>query len=247
MYYQLENSNIRLLGSVHIIPQKWKGSPPPTKIIDAFSWAQDIWTETDFSKPLSPYVNLQTEVNNDKLWKKIKSLLLQEGISMEEIQAARPHELSWLLTKKFLTHTVGVEDWFANQPNSIIKVPHYLETIQERLDIYNRLLTMDDYVHALKLSVDEKHEAQKKFEEGYEEWLKNDAIALGNTIQIQKIKTPKYYDALIDQRNKLWAPRINNMSPLRNTLIIVGCFHLCGTGDSDLRNLLTTKSKLIQL
>lgn len=130
VYYQIGNTNVRLAGSMHLVP---KGSPLPSWVQDAYQWSRVLYLEHDvraFSEELSRPAaqSLQERLPAD-IWAQLEGMLSGEQLGRLGTLAA----MTAFANSSAATHAtdLGLEPILTSQARRDARLIRYLETPAE--------------------------------------------------------------------------------------------------------------------
>lgn len=233
MYWQFSDTNVRLLGSMHLLPAHNSGLP--SWAIRAFEWAEVLVFESDPPTilPLLPAAtpaNLQYELT-PTAWEALRGLWPTSG-PLPRIETVRPWA-ALLLSSAFAQRTEqGIESQFMQWASQQSKPVHFLETAEDVAAALDSAPAREIH-QALELLASDLSAPQRSLEAMYEAWLHGDLPALYAIAS----QSPMFHfsglrSAVLERRNRAWVSALNRImgSPQR-TLIAVGALHLYGAGN----------------
>lgn len=244
MYFQLHDSNVRLLGSMHLLPQ---GAEMPSWVYDAYQWSEIVCLEHD-TEALVPML----KNNNGRLFqadvpmsvvKRYQSFWPKTG-PVSPLSAMRPWA-ALMLAPVFARSEAGVsgvENHLRDCASRDGKPIAYLETPGQFIAA-GESTPISEVRTALKLGLPALERSAEFFRAMFEAW------SIGDIDGCEKVAlqgpgfTPVIRAALLDSRNSSWAPRIREaIASGRRTLVAVGALHLAGPNSvQDVLGLPTTR------
>lgn len=234
MYWQFPDTNVRLLGSMHMLPANNSGLP--SWAINAFEWAEVLVFESDPSTILpllsSPTpTNLQRELS-PAAWETLRGLWPTTG-HLPSLEVVRPWA-ALLLASVFTQRTShGVESQFMQWASEQSKPVHFLETAEDVAAALDSA-PADEIRSALELLASDLSAPQRSLEAMYEAWLRGDLPALYAVASL----SPMFHfaglrGAVLERRNREWASSVCRlMDTPQRTLVAVGALHLYGSGNA---------------
>jgi uncharacterized protein YbaP (TraB family) len=234
MYWQFPKTNLRILGSMHLIPANNSGLP--NWAIEAFEWAEVLVFESD-PPTILPLVQAPAPTDlqqtlTPQAWKTLHGLWPKTG-QLPPIESVRPWA-ALLFSSVFAQRVAqGIEaqlmQWAVEQSKPVL----FLETAEEVASAFDSA-PADEIRQALELLAANLSAPQRSIEAMYKAWLLADlpglyaAASQSPTFQLTGLKS-----AVLTRRNQQWAPAIRQLlqSPKR-TLIAVGALHLFGQGNA---------------
>lgn len=234
MYWQFPDTNVRLLGSMHMLPANNSGLP--RWAIEAFEWAEVLVFESDPPTilPLLPSptpAHLQRELT-PTAWEALRGLWPTTG-HLPSLEAVRPWA-ALLLSSVFTQRTAhGIETQFMQWASEQSKPVHFLETAEAVAAAFDSA-PADEIRGALELLASDLSAPQRSLEAMYEAWLRGDLPALYAVAS----QSPMFHfaglrGAVLERRNREWASSLRRlMATPQRTLVAVGALHLYGAGNA---------------
>lgn len=234
MYWQVIGTNVRVLGSMHMLPANSSGLP--IWATQAFEWAEILVFESDPPTILpllqSPTpVVLRSEVS-PVTWK-ILSDLWPISSSFPPLETVRPWA-ALLFSSVFSQRTVqGIEGLFMEWANEQSKPVEFLETADQVAAAFDSA-PASEVREGLELLASDLAAPQRLLEAMYEAWLRGDLPALYSVAKASPLfQFSGLRAAIVDRRNREWAPALLRlMQAPRRTLVAVGALHLYGPGNA---------------
>jgi uncharacterized protein YbaP (TraB family) len=228
MYYEITNTRVRILGSIHLYPRE--GAPPPGRIDAAYRWAARLCIEhspADFP----PLMKLPAGEDLERLspartWKYLVDLMPADA----DLTALRGLKL-WgaflALARNALDAVDGVE---AELQRSSPMPPMTIETAGEVAALFD-LMPLASMVSVLDYYGGDKATARRNFQRLHDAWISGDPAAVWAVQRDAPLNhDPELYRLMFSVRNHRWAERISMRAQLEqeNILLIVGAAHLVG-------------------
>ena len=234
MYWQFTGTNVRILGSMHLLPADNSGLP--AWAMQAFEWAEALVFESDpptilplLRSPTS--VDLQTQVS-PVTWARIHGLWPTSS-PLPSLEAVRPWA-ALLLATVFTQRTVpGIEGQFMQWASEQSKPIGFLENAEQVVAAFESA-PLSEVLQGLELLASDISAPQRSLEAMYAAWLRGDLAALYDVAaQSPLFRFEGLRAAVLQRRNQEWAPALSKLlqSSVR-TLVAVGALHLHGSGNA---------------
>jgi hypothetical protein len=231
MYFDIEESRVRLGGTMHGVPT---GRPLATWVDDAISWARVIYLEHDKQESdggmFKPVWSMPIGQRLPRSWPRIKAQYRREVVLY--LATLRPGAIALAMLKNPPSDP-GVEYRALTRaqetgpPGPKIQ---YLETGAQLFEFWDKV---DDDVwdEAVSWALDNPNATERGVEDIYDAWISGDveaalrASTLHGLTRFAPIKR-----AELTSRNHLWLPTIRELakSAEEPTLVLVGAAHLGG-------------------
>lgn len=226
MYYQLADSNLRIAGSMHLIPA---GRQLPMWVPQACQWSHRLFVEHDNDPSiftLPPGARASANVPVD-MWKRIGDLLYGQQLDDLKLWAVCVR----LAFRDPSGYAQGVEPFlrqFAAEKGRAIEFlesPAEFATLLDDVDSSVIVSTMPPM-----LEEEAPRRNLKLINDMYEAWYQSDVATFDRVyLSTALMKIAVLRAAMIDRRNENWVPKIESLLPnSQNTLIVVGAGHLAG-------------------
>jgi len=233
MYLQLTGTNVRLLGSMHLFSAASPRSP--AWVSQAFDWAQALVFESDASAIL-PFLKRQggqslEEALPAEIWRRLDASWPAAG-ALAPLSELRPWAALMVAPTLCQRVVEGVEPRMLRAAAAQAKPCHFLETAEE-VAMSLESIPLSAVCAGLELLLADLTEPQRTLERMQAAWLQRDLRALHQVATDSPMfSLPGIRSAILDARNRAWAPRIRALldSPQR-TLVVVGALHLYGDGN----------------
>lgn len=229
MYFKVVGSHLRILGTMHVIPQ---GASIPFFVHAAAEWAEHICSEHESG----PVIAAMPYPAGDRLDKHLPPLLIEKLDSVwkgsHPLRSLKPWAVMFQLPQSRMSMTQGAEAaLMAHQANR----GRAFSFIEHGSALTNALDQVSDgiFADALTTGLGELDHAQQRFLALYEAWAKKDEDAFFATVA----KTPmqqrsELREAILTGRNRAWCETLlRTGQPARPTLLAVGALHLVGPGN----------------
>ena len=237
-------STLYILGSIHLLPAGFSWRTPA--LDEAINTADYFVFETNLDNATAemhyfmdhhgylPRGQTLHKMLSPPALKQYVSLMAINHIDPDRLDYLRPGVAVFLLETAFVraNSTVplapGVDDTLVNYAKSHGKVSAYLETPQTQFEALTALGGGSD------VAVLEKRLTTPSKKNGNEYQAVLDAWSKGDLAQLASLQNgdmdPKDGAILLDNRNKAWLPKIEDMLHIPGTyLITVGALHLSGS------------------
>jgi uncharacterized protein YbaP (TraB family) len=235
MYFQIENSNVRLGGTMHLVPA---GKPLADWVTRAYHWSKTLYLEHDVIATL-PLLNLPGgETMEARLapgvWTRLKAAWPPNGPPLAN---QKPLAIGARIALAGLSLAIGVEPTVTAQAQEDSRSLRYLETPTE---FVAHIDNVSDAVwcEGLEWLLRNRNLPAQDFPQIYDAWIAGDVdLVSRRMLRTGLTHLEPVRRAIFDLRNALWLPRVLALLSTREpTLILVGAGHLGGV--SGLRALL---------
>lgn len=233
MYFQLFGTNVRLLGSMHMFPAA--NPNMPAWVAQAYEWSESLVFESDPSTILPLF--------KSQAGQSLKGLLSPEVLSVLEafwptngplspLNEMRPWAALLLAATLNQQTSEGVEPRFLRSVVENSKPFWFLETTQEVAAAFESV-PLEEVQASLALLVSDLSAPQRMLNQMHIAWLQRDLKGVHDVAsQSPSFAFPGIRSAILDRRNRAWAPVINDaLENPERTLIVVGALHLYGQGN----------------
>ena len=231
MYFEIPGSQVRVLGSMHLVPVGAVAAPPWT--LAGYDWCEALVHERS---------------SDDAAWMVRADRPLSELLgadTLREIEAAIPNERK----RKFLE---GLRPWAAALHISVWaqevalgvesallqscaidgKPIDVLETAAEARAAFDSAAP-EDVERVVVACVRDMPHAQQRLLRLHAAWLARDRAAMHAAAADSPFgASAALWEAGIARRNRAWALKLEPLlATSRRTLVVVGALHLCGPGN----------------
>jgi len=237
-------ATLYIFGSIHVLDKDTKWLIPQVK--KAFRDADALILEHDASAPpgqvaamtasraayYNPGVSLQSELEPG-LYKRVEKLARKLNLSMNYLDEFKPWYVSRILAAAYYKDPTyiskyGVDWYFLEQAKEMKKPVLGLEHIEHQLDVLSgqsgdygaaRLAEMLDHLDGRKNEITRLIAA----------WRAGDQPVL-EALTVEKFKNdPKFYRALLVERNRRWVRKIRNwLYDDKSYFLVAGAAHFVG-------------------
>ena len=233
MYFEFPNTNVRVLGSLHMVPV---GSDEvPSWARNAYDWCESLVVEHDppsllplFKSNGSPPCQLQPRIVAalEKFWP-------SQG-PLSPLGELRPWAVLIGLAVLNQQAVGGIEPNFLRWAVEHAKPVRYLETASDVVRSFDSAL-LEDIEKSIEIALPDLPLFQRRFIEMHSAWLSRDRERLLSVAASAPLfSLPSLRQAVLENRNRAWAPIVERMlHTSERTLVVVGALHLCGTGSLD--------------
>jgi hypothetical protein len=232
MYLQLTGTNVRLLGSMHLFPAS---SPRmPVWVSQAFDWSETLVFESD-ALAILPFLkrnagaSLEHELPVD-VWRRLDASWPSSGplAPLSELQPWAALMVAPTLCQRVVE---GVEPRMLRAAAAQSKPYRYLETAAE-VAASLESIPLATVCAGLELLLADLTEPQRTLDRMQDAWLRRDTEAVYRiAAESPMFSLPGIRSALLDGRNRAWAPHVRSVLDSRQlTLVVVGALHLAGEG-----------------
>jgi uncharacterized protein YbaP (TraB family) len=232
MYFQIEESNVRLGGTMHWVP---RGYPLAHWVDNAIGWARVIYLEYDKLESeggrYSPQWSQPLAQRLSRSWPRIKRKYRPEVVSA--LATLRPGAVA----SQMLDLTPidpGVERLAIARSREIQPLGpsiQYLETVAQSYGFADRVsdAVWDD---AVSWALDNPASFKTVLESSYRAWIDGDFEKVERISTLHSInRFAQIKHAMLAARNHLWLPTVRELVQSANepTLVLVGVAHLGGS------------------
>ena len=225
MYFEIEGTSCRLLGSIHRWPNGNVGSALPTWVWEAYLWSEELYLECDTSSaPQAGLIADGSSLENrlpPSVWSGLNAAYLGADIKKLKPWAA-------LIHLQFIGQSLceGVEPQFAKRAQEESKPIRYLETMEEfesLMDSVPDRQYADVLVRALA-GLDGLRQALREMRPA---WLTRRLEVVEALLPRTLIGLPGVAQVILDARNRAWLSKIiAGLPSTRRRLMVVGAGHL---------------------
>lgn len=229
MIYELPDLNVRIMGSMHVVPT---GKELPAWALEAYDWCEELVFEADeraLFHALSPVTGYSLKDGvKSSTWDTLADAWPSEG-PIPPIDAVQPWAV-FLLSSVFAMETSdGIEPIFLRKAVADSKDVSYLETGANIAAAFDQI-PISKIIEGLDEIAKDMGAGQKVMEAMYKAWIAKDIAALCNAAS----RSPgfKHQDvrrAILYLRNQLWAQQLKEVGQSKTRkLVAVGALHLHG-------------------
>ncbi|MCE9523785.1 MAG: TraB/GumN family protein [Alphaproteobacteria bacterium] len=231
MYYQVEDTNLRIAGSMHLVPRDHPNLPGWVE--EAFNWAEELTFETDIRNILPFLQRTDGSTLRDSLPPNLAHALF-ELVPKADIARWETFKLGIAVTAlvSLLTPMVeGVEPQMLQRATKHHRELSFLETQCEHGRLFEAVPEAE-YLALMSVVLNDRAHAKKQFVELYEAWIGSrienvEAVMMRAPLR----RSPVVYQKMLLDRNRDWMPALlRKAQSSRRTLVAVGAGHLSGQG-----------------
>ena len=231
MYFSVAGSQVRIAGSMHMLPDY--APHLPHWLWDAFAWSEDLLIESDPPEilhhlPLTDGTLLAQYVPATH-WTALHDIVTRSGVSSEQLAGWKPWAALLVLEAALQPYAPGVEAQFLGCSATQNKPTFMLETGASVAALLDRV-PVEVIVNYMTNLLDAPELARVRARQLHQAWLDCSLSSMYEVARDTPIfQTEALKEAILTQRNRAWMPslRLALQAP-RNTLIVVGALHLCG-------------------
>jgi uncharacterized protein len=234
MYWHFPNTNVRILGSMHMLPAN--NSSLPGWAIQAFEWAEVLVFESN-PQAILPHLRAPSPPNlkNDlkpATWEALRSLWPTTGL-FPLIEDTRPWAALLLSSSFTLKAVQGIESQFMQWADERSKPVQFLESGEDVAAAFDSA-PVTEIREALELLTSDLSAPQRSLEAMYIAWMRGDLPALfAMASQSPIFHFAGLKAAVLERRNREWASSLRQlMKTQQRTLVAVGALHLYGSGNA---------------
>lgn len=231
MYFQIDNTNVRVLGSIHVFPVNVPEVPRWAR--DAYTWAEELAFETDWAAIGDEFNLPHGQALSDHLPKDVwERLVANWSADLGELHRT-PAWLAFMQLWKIGAQTKhGLDVQFRELAVKDGKTIHYLETPVEFADSM-RTVPPGDVLLALNEAISSIGENDKGIKGMFSDWNKRDLDTMFRRVRKKTIITvSSLRRAALTGRNETWLRAMRELCKSeRKVLVVVGGLHLYGEGN----------------
>ena len=231
MYFQIDNSAVRIAGSCHDFPRELPDIPQ--WLMDAYSWCEDLILESNplgnpdaanhlfGDVPLRKQIGTRTWLQLALHWPRFWMISRMHRMKSWAVVAHIPHLLMPL--------GPGVEVQLAKRAQRESKLVGQLESSADLARILDTIPS--DVLRGRILSAMRDLPTERnRVRDSHEAWRRGDFRAVAaHAEHLPVMNTPEMWHAYLQIRNRNWLNTIHKVAQsARRTLIVVGVVHLCG-------------------
>lgn len=230
MYYQIEGTNVRLAGSMHVVPA---GAMLPAWVLEAYQWSEDLYLEASQEEAQKYYFqpagdSSERRVSPD-VWATLKSVW-PANHPLGAFGAQKLWVIAMGLSLSGIPLLLGVENFVTKRAKADARLIQYLETGAEFSQLMDGVTDVD-YARGFELLLSSSAQMRaNNIADMYAAWTSGQLQAVVEAQQRSPLaQFPGVREIVFDRRNVLWLPRIiATLASNRRTLIVVGAGHLGG-------------------
>jgi uncharacterized protein YbaP (TraB family) len=234
MYWQFPGTNVRVLGSMHMLPISNLGLPDWA--IEAFEWSEALVFESD-PPAILPYLrassppNLKQELKS-ATWEALRAHWPTSG-PLPPVEDTRPWAILLFSAALAQRAAHGIESQFMQWAAEQSKPVHFLESAEAVASAFDSAPAAE-IREALELLTSDLSAPQRSLEAMYSAWMRGDLSALVDVAnKSPTFQFPGLKHAVLQRRNLEWSPALRQlMSSSKRTLVAVGALHLHGPGNA---------------
>ena len=224
MLYELEGSHLRVIGTLHLLPQ---GGKMPDWLPTAYAWSEAVFVEhspTDFLQQArlvdaSPGTRLSPAFRQ---W--LERLVLEAGVSLPLGEFQRGAAVVMALGCRIQGMPgadQALHDWCQRDRKAFGYVEQPIAVLQALEEI-----TEDDWTLAIQAELARPESPALQLQQVHAAWLAGDTALLEAGTREGLFTVEKLRGALLTGRNRRWAAAYAD--PPRRSLVAVGAAHLVG-------------------
>ena len=230
MYYQVRGTNLRLLGTIHLLPPDTKEIPQWAN--DAVDWCQDLIVESDPNETLPHLVIKDAALLENRMPKELFGELKDawgDAPAPFPVNSLKPWAAIFGLPLRHFRHSPGIEPRFRQRCDGIDRKVFTLESgaaLARPLDE----IPDEKYWKILAFLLVRIPEMETLLQSLIACWLRADLDGIASIVSAMHIyQFPWLREILLVKRNRSWMGSIKLAAKAqRRTLVAVGCLHLIG-------------------
>ena len=231
MYFEIPGSNVRVLGSMHMVPAGTVAAPPWTE--GAYDWCEALVHEHSkddaawlvrADRPLSAVLGIDT-------WRAIEAAVASDR-RRAILDGLRPWAAAMHLTVWAQQLELGIESEFLRRCAIDGKPLDVLESVGDLRAAFDSA-PLPEVEKVIAACLSDMPTAQDRLLRLHAAWLARDreamyAIAAGSPIGA----SAAMWEAGLARRNRIWGLKLQEvLATPQRTLVVVGALHLCGPGN----------------
>ena len=231
MYYQVEGSNVRIAGTLHLFPADRATLPP--WVYRAYAWSErfifehDSATATTLFRMAPPPGSAPADCLDPMLLERLQEVMPSSPYGKVEDQKL------WVIMMRLSLAGVqlasGVEPILTIRAKSEGKPIEYLETGFEFAAAADQI-EPSRFAPLIEAVLNTLHQNEQKIRRLHAAWITCELSALESVMSESILAAdPVIRSVVIDQRTQAWMPKIlAAISAPRPTLVAAGALHLIG-------------------
>jgi uncharacterized protein YbaP (TraB family) len=227
MYFQIGTSNVRLGGTMHLVPA---GKPLANWVMESYDWSTTLCLEHDVVAAL-PLLNLPSGETMEarlgsSIWTRLKAAWPTGGAPLAN---QIPLMIGAHIALAGLPLAIGVEPTVTAKAKADSRSLKYLETAAEFAACIDQVSDAI-WSEGLDRLLRNRELPAQVFPQIYDAWIAGDVeLVWRRMLRTGLTNLEPVRRAIFDLRNALWLPRIVALlSTHERTLILVGAGHLGG-------------------
>lgn len=235
------DKTVILFGTIHITKPDWL--PLPQTISQQLTAADALAVELDMKDPKTVSETMQymaalgtadthlSTMLTPKELKKAKELL---GPMADGVLQMKPWLVAvtaiYIRTQKLGFSDTAIEEILSRQARNEQKPVIALETVAQQFAVFEQLTAEEEKTFLQQSLLNDDETFKKEIELTVKVWKNNDKQAANQLLEKFKNTTPRLYQAMFEQRNRLMVKRIEQINQQHSALMVaVGALHLYGT------------------
>jgi len=234
MYYQVEGTNLRVLGTMHAFPVE--NINMPSWIWDGFDWCEVLffeapdWQSDPDAESVAklPQGTTLKKLVTPKLWRQLNALVTDK----QKLTFLKPWVLMVSIETLMFYLKDGVEPQFRQRLAKCPKQVAYLETTRNAAKAFETV-PYRVYLKMLEFTLDNPIQRKKASFDFYNAWVEGRIADFKNCLNNDPMSSlfPTSGQGMTIARNKNWMASFKSaFSSSRKTLFVVGAGHLFGDG-----------------
>ena len=236
MLWRIANTQLHLLGSAHVLTRPAEFLPHEAHVLNE---AEVVAFEANFELaqiPRQGFYSGARSLRDDVdalLYEQTSALWSSLGLASGELDAARPWNaalrmMNTILPSHGFEHRYGVDRVALDRARAARKSLFFLEPPGVGLQAF-AVGPTHEQVTTLTQVVRHREEGLADIQRAHDAWVHRDLSRIDPVYEKCMRQAPRTYTALLDDRNKLWMPKLLRLAKSgRRTLAIVGMLHMQG-------------------
>lgn len=231
MYLQVDGSNLRIAGTMHVFPAE---SPDvPGWLWQAYDWAEELVIECD-SSTFAPHRLLTdgSELSDHVSPEAVSELRSRWSASLGPLDELKPWAAFLSAPHAIVPNSPGVEAQLTARAATDKKPVYWLESGEDLARTFDALPTVL-ISERLEFIIRNPDIVRSAIRGVHTAWLSCSIPALlALASQLPMFAIPALRDRLLLDRNRAWMPHFRvGIEASSRTLFLVGALHLCGQGN----------------
>ncbi|HKY22545.1 MAG TPA: TraB/GumN family protein [Vicinamibacterales bacterium] len=237
MLWRVANSQLHLLGSAHFLPREAEFLPHEAQILheaDVVAFEANIAEARMLRQGFYGGARSLRDDVDASLYEQTRARWTELGLAMDDLDGTRPWNAALrmvtgaILPSHGYEHRYGVDSVALKQAKAAKKTLFFLEPSDVGLSAFASG-PLHEQVMMLAQAVRHQEEALEDVQLSADAWSYRDLNRIAPLYAKCMHQAPRTYTALLDNRNKLWTPKLLRLARGgKKTLAIVGMLHLHG-------------------
>lgn len=237
MLWRVANSQLHLLGSAHFLPREAEFLPHEEQILDEADVVAFEANVAQAKMPRQGFYSGARSLRDDvdaSLYEQTRARWTELGLAVGDLDGIRPWNAGLrmmtgaILPSHGYEHRYGVDSVALKHAQAAKKTLFFLEPPDAGLSAF-AFGPLHEQVTMLAQAVRHQEDALADVQRSADAWSYRDLNRVAPLYAKCMHQAPRTYTALLDDRNKLWTPKLLRLAKGgKRTLAIVGMLHLHG-------------------